>query len=186
MNADYHDFLELLFGYKSDCIKFLRFKTGCDKDQAEDVFIESIYILRQKKEAGELENIPDAKLKSYLKGTCFMYWRRIYFNRKKEVASRGHLERYFYDYIDDEIDALEAERMKGLLLLTTRDALNSLSEKCQRLIRLFYYEGKTMSEIAQLMGFNNATVATTTKYRCFNQLRQKAIEGNQIALKKGY
>lgn len=97
-----------------------------------------------------------------------MYWRREYFNRKKEENLTDNIERYFYEYLEDDIEVKEAERLKDLVLMTTRNAISTLSEKCQKLIKLFYYDEKSMTEISQIMGFNNAVVATSTKYRCFN------------------
>ena len=52
MGSDYDDFLKLLFSFKPDCTRFLKIKTECDNNEAENVFIESLFILKKKKEAG--------------------------------------------------------------------------------------------------------------------------------------
>ena len=59
------------------------------------------------------------------------------------------------------------------LTLQLRHKMKELDAKSYELLRLFYYEGKSMREIAALMGYGTEQVAKTTKYRILNKLRAK-------------
>lgn len=71
--------------------------------------------------------------------------------RKKDKFSRGvDLERL------NRIN--EDEQDKELLLTMVEDALNSLSESNRRILKLFYYENKDISEIAEMLESNYDSV----------------------------
>lgn len=53
--------------------------------------------------------------------------------------------------------------------------LSYIPEPCNKILRLFYYEGFSMDEIAGLMNYKNSRCAITTKNRCYNKLKERVI-----------
>ena len=56
---------------------------------------------------------------------------------------------------------------------TTADMFSMLGEKCKEILKLFYFDKKSMTEIANLMEFKNEGVARTSKKRCLEKIRQQ-------------
>ncbi len=56
--------------------------------------------------------------------------------------------------------------------LAVEQKLALMGEKCRRCIDLFYFQQKTMHEIAALLGWASDDVAKKEKYRCLKKLRQ--------------
>jgi DNA-directed RNA polymerase specialized sigma subunit len=58
------------------------------------------------------------------------------------------------------------------------ESLQKLGENCQRILRLFYFEKKSMEVIAQEMEYTNAENAKNQKYKCLQQLKKYFNESN--------
>ncbi len=56
--------------------------------------------------------------------------------------------------------------------LAVEKNLALMGDKCRRCIDLFYFQQKTMHEIAALLGWASDDVAKKEKYRCLKKLRQ--------------
>ncbi|WP_207492615.1 RNA polymerase sigma factor [Aridibaculum aurantiacum] len=48
------------------------------------------------------------------------------------------------------------------------------SDSCKQILKLFYFQKKSMSEIALALGYSNADTVKAKKNRCINQLSDKA------------
>lgn len=66
----------------------------------------------------------------------------------------------------------EYERMADELheRVLIEGGLARLSEREQQILRLYYFEDRSMAEIADIMGYNNADVAKKMKYMSFRKL----------------
>ena len=49
--------------------------------------------------------------------------------------------------------------------------IKSMAEPCGSILKMFYYRGYSMDEIATRMQYKNVNVAKTQKLRCLNKLR---------------
>lgn len=68
---------------------------------------------------------------------------------------------------DSAIDILiEKEEIKS-----SWEIFNQLGELCKKVLTAYYFEEKTMEEIALVFGFTNAQAAKTRKFRCMQELR---------------
>lgn len=166
------DLLLSLYSHREFCVNYLIKQTSCDKDDAENIFIESVLDLQEKNiNFSEIKN-----MKSYLVITSLNHWRRLYTKAKKQNESRNQIEMYFYHYLPhrklDDANGDFSERRYQI----ANQAFEQLSEKCRSIISQFYLENKTMSEIADKLGFNTSLVATTVKYRCLNRLKKFVFE----------
>lgn len=48
-----------------------------------------------------------------------------------------------------------------------------LGETCKKVLSYYYFEGRSMKEIAELLNFANADTAKTKKYKCKKELDKK-------------
>jgi len=161
-------FVDITKHCKSYCIGSLIKKTKCTQDEAEELFIEAILELREMVISGKTTKI--LNLKSYIFGICYNLWLTEIKKAKKKHEAQDHVERYFYDYLRD--DALLNEELvyKKTLLEISNKALKKLGDNCQDIIKQYYLDNLSMSEIAEKFDFSSPDVAKTTKSRCFKKL----------------
>ena len=91
-------------------------------------------------------------------------------DHKKKVVRHGSYEhkvrKLFYDNPSEE-------QMTELLDLSLEDicrnALRRLGDRCQEILKLFYYERMSLKDIAELMNFSSAESVKSTKSVCFKK-----------------
>lgn len=83
----------------------------------------------------------------------------------------------------DRFVPVDTEQYAGLQDMPDRDiydterenaiarAVEQMTEPCNTLLRLFYYENKDMESIAQEMNYPSSDAAKTQKYRCMQKLK---------------
>ncbi|MEL6557528.1 MAG: sigma-70 family RNA polymerase sigma factor [Bacteroidota bacterium] len=170
--------LKELYGYRKKCVDLLLIKTNCDQDMAENIFIEAVFTYKKKKNENNLPDKP-INVRGYLYGICHNLWLKNYDAERKVREAATDVTRYFYDYLPDHINGSNAKMHKENLLQAIQESLNAMGAKCRNIIRLFYYEEKSMTEIAKIMNFKTPVVATTAKYRCFKEFRKKAYQASK-------
>ncbi|MBT0607240.1 RNA polymerase sigma factor [Aequorivita echinoideorum] len=79
-------------------------------------------------------------------------------------------------FINREIEFYEPEteeiRIKNKQIEKILEAISHLGEKCQLILKLFYFEKKSFKIIAEILSIDEAS-AKNAKYRCLEQLRKK-------------
>ena len=172
MNSD-HLLLKRIYEHRASTIQYLIKTKNCDHDKAESIFADSALTIRRKTLDGSLGEIRD--LRTYLIGVCNMFWKKQMAYEQKLQRSVKNVEYYFYEHFaDSPFDLAVIDNIQEKLLTVLNEAFQTLGDKCKSLIKLFYYEKKSMTEIARKLGFNSQAVAITSKYRCFQSLKQKA------------
>ncbi len=137
---------------------------GGNKEDAKEVFQEAIFSLIIK-----LKN-PEFAIKSnvgaYLRQSCFNIWvhakRRA---RKLQVIDAGLIQMTEETSMDEEKSALE-EKYERLYA-----CLRKLTDACQRILDLSYYQKKKDKEIALLMDYTPEFVKNKRR-RCMQSLRK--------------
>jgi RNA polymerase sigma-70 factor (ECF subfamily) len=83
-------------------------------------------------------------------------------------------EAFLRKQIVDEPDEPEYEESFQL----ARRALQKLGDPCRKLIELFYYEKKSITEIADEMDYKNPETAKNQKCKCMARLRKLVEQDN--------
>jgi RNA polymerase sigma factor (sigma-70 family) len=147
------------------CVLTLIKKTGCTKDDAEDLFMDAILVFREKAVAGGIRYL--SNIKTYMFGICYNLWRDMNRSDKKWNTVKDEVERQYYLLkIDEPTEEEEIVRKK---LRMVKNALAKLDEKCRMLLRYAYMEQRPQKEIADLMGFASANVVKVTRFRCYKK-----------------
>lgn len=166
---------DLVIAYKSYCINGLKNKTRCSAEEAEDLFIDALLELRDKVLSGKLDHLINAK--SYIFGICYNKWLSEQRIKNKTVQNANDVEIYYQQYLkNDFLFGDDGVDFKMQLINITNKALESIDEKCSKIIRYFYLEKQNMEDIAKTLGFASADVAKTSKSRCFKKLVKKVKE----------
>lgn len=164
------DVYTLANGY---CIRTLIRKTNCDKEDAEDLFMDSILIFRDNAKKGKLTSLTN--LNSYMFGICWNLWREQNRAKTKWEAARTDIEHQILVMETQEEFPFPGEELleQKQLIAQVVTALNELGERCKRLLTYVYVDKRSQKDIAELMGFSSANVVKVTRHRCYQQWRKR-------------
>lgn len=147
--------------YFSKISGFIRRNNGADTD-AEDIFQEALIVILHK--AREADFKLTSSFFSFLYGICRNLWlKQLRKKTNQEVTLLDDFEYTDAVSLDEAIFKRERQRLY-------RDQFALLSERCQKMLRLFYEEQQKMSSIAKAMGFANDNVAKKEKSKCKKKL----------------
>ncbi len=149
-------------------VKSWLIKNGCNAEDADDLFQEALLVLfdKVKKDDFELRS----KISTYLLSVA----KYMLYNRNRKASRNGEIG---LDHVsememaDTETDVKyfeEQERLYNQL----EDALEELGSPCREVLKAYYMEEMSMSDISELMSYTNANNAKTQKYKCLNRLKK--------------
>lgn len=156
-NGDQREMEKLYNRYRNGFILFLS-RYGLPEEELTDIYQDSIVALIENARKGLVDHL-EVELKTYLFAIGkFMVFKRL--KKEKEISTE--------DLVFEWYDAGSEETEEPGL----RAALNKLGGRCYELLKLFYYEGKRLDEIQELMGYDKKDVLKSQKSRCLKQLRE--------------
>ncbi len=137
---------------------------GGSRMDAEDVLQEAIIVLWRGVTSGQFES--RAKISTYL----FSVAKNIWFNESRRKKRQAEPREDFSTHRDTGENALETvmrlERNNSL-----HRALEKLKKPCRDILYFFYFEKRSMNEIAQLLNFANSNTVKAKKYQCLQELK---------------
>jgi RNA polymerase sigma factor (sigma-70 family) len=134
------------------------------RDDAEDMLQEALVILWERVRTGRYEY--SARIGTFVVGTVKNMWLRRLARMRREIPT---------DMADDPTpdedkstleQMIDAEEAAGIALAITR-----LGDPCRSILLLYYWEERSMDDIATTLGFANADTVKSKKYQC-----KKALE----------
>ena len=153
--------------YKTNFAKVKRYvlKNSGDEQQAKDVYQEAFIAMwrniKNDRFTAESENAINGYIFQIAKYKWLDHVRSVKY--KNTTFINREIE---YDEPDIEIGEATNKKIKILM-----DCIGNLSERCQNLLKLFYFERKPYKEIAQILSMDEAS-ARNAKYRCQEQLKK--------------
>ncbi|MDH5598036.1 MAG: sigma-70 family RNA polymerase sigma factor [Cyclobacteriaceae bacterium] len=121
------------------------------EEEAKDIYQEALLVFWQKAISGEF--VLTSKISTFIYSVCQNLWRKE-LDRKKRLSN-------------EEKDSLEFQdgdqKEKAKIVL---DCIDQLGDTCKNILMYYYYDGMSMSEIAEKLGFANTNTAKTKKYKC--------------------
>jgi RNA polymerase sigma factor (sigma-70 family) len=131
-----------------------------DRSDIDDLVQDSVLAVWQQMNAGRFEARPNRPLDAYLNAVVRNKWLKIL--RERSVTVLTELD----DSLIDEVPPAY------LRLSSLEEAFTQLGEGCQRLLRLFYWEGYSLYEISHRLGISE-DAAKMRKFRCMLRLEEK-------------
>lgn len=137
-------------------------------EDALDIYQDSIIALYENILSGKLTSLTSS-LKTYL----FAIGKYKIYNSLKVKVVIEDIDDYEFlleEESDDEF-LLREENVKKL-----QQAYQTLGGKCQKVVKLFYYENLTIEEIKDRLGYASKDVVKSQKSRCIKQIRELLLK----------
>lgn len=157
-------FTALYTQYHSEFFGYMRKRYNGDSDTIVDLYQESCIVLYDRICSGKLHTLnPGAKLKTYL----FKVGNNKLIDLIRKGARIGTVEN-----IGDAKDCdsgYDDERSEQFAMI--QQAVNMMTEPCNTILTLYYWDAMSHDEIAKSLGYANADSAKAQKSKCMNKLK---------------
>lgn len=131
--------------------------------EAEDAYQEAFLVFWNKTKQDSFTLFPGATLQAFLIQITKKLWLyHLRENRKMHPLTMEEIPELQEEVVVEEIDLVQA----------TWAVFRKLGEKCQQILKAFYFEKKSMDQIAQEMDLTPQT-ARNSKYRCIKEMKSK-------------
>lgn len=125
------------------------------EDEAKDIFQDALLVFWQKAISGKL--VLTSKISTFIYSICLNLWRKE-LDRKGRLSSEQVEQSTYQEY----------EKNERIKIIT--DCINQLGDTCRRILTYHYFDGLSMSDIADKLNFANTDTAKTKKYKCKKKL----------------
>ena len=156
--------------YKINFTKVKRYvlKNSGNEQQAKDVYQEAFLAMwrniKNDKFSAESETAINGYIYTIAKNKWMDHLRSLRY--KNTTFINREIE---FDETETEENELQSRKIKLIM-----EAVSQLGERCQLLLKLFYFQRKPFKEIAQIMAMDEAS-ARNAKYRCQEQLKKMTL-----------
>lgn len=158
-------FRQLYKGFPA--VKKLILSKGGNAEEAEDTFQEALIIFYRKAMQPNFELTSSCS--TYLYSVARYLWKDVSKKKGLEYTTENveHLK------FESELEEMAQKEKKFLLI---EQVLNSIGEKCLKILQLFYYKGLSMKEIARQVDLKSEKVTKNQKYKCLERARKMVLE----------
>ncbi|TRX49474.1 sigma-70 family RNA polymerase sigma factor [Fulvivirga sp. M361] len=125
------------------------------EQEAKDIYQDALVVFWQKAVSGNL--VLTSKISTYIYSICQNLWRKE-LDRKKRLSNE---EKDSIEYIEHD----KEERAKII-----NKCIHQLGDTCKKILMYYYFDGMSMQDIADDLGFANTNTAKTKKYKCKKKL----------------
>lgn len=146
------------------------------ENDIEDLYHQSLIILMQKVKDGSVVTLREGALFSYLVQIGKLTMSNLLRKRRVTFSIEQHKDQGEVSIDIDEKQQLQNEFLDRVIL--------SLPNQCRELLKYFYWERKSMEDIANILGMRNADSAKSKKSKCMMRMREIAaalIESDEFA-----
>lgn len=161
-NGDSTAWRELYKNNRQMIFSLIRKNSGTDDDAA-DILQEAMCVLNDKIKEPTFQLT--ASLSTFLYGIC----RNLWLMKLRKAVTEQRIKdtiKFTGDSVQTEVD-----EEKETLLTNIEKSLTKLGETCRKIIAMYYYDKKSMEEIAVIVGMKNSDTVKAQKYRCLQQLK---------------
>lgn len=164
-NGDESVLTQLYTKVKPEFVAWSGREYSLNEVEATELFQLSMVIFYDNVMTGKLDTLT-TQVKTYVFGIAKNKARELLRKKKKEVP--------IADLIPEvaAVDDIEGKRLIERQIDTIRRHLNRLAEKCQSMLKLYYYKGLDMASIARLLNYSSPGTAKNMKYKCLQQLKR--------------
>ena len=146
--------------------KALLKRMGANEEDVKDIFQEGMVALWRNAKQGKFQVQTDTKISTYLLQICknqFLEKQRKASKREKSMTSLHAEPVEEGNFLDHWFQKEEMEKLSRHIRL--------LGQRCQNLLKRFYFERASLKKIALAMNLTEAS-AKNEKYRCMQRLKK--------------
>jgi len=155
--------------YRDEFLLWMVREFKISMDDSKDIYQLTILIFYDNVRTGKLQHLVSS-VKTYLFGIGKNIAREK--QRKEKRFIPIDQEKWLKEFLIDE----PTERLDDDLFSRAKVALEKLGQPCQRIVELFYFEKKNMTEISDTLGYKNPDTAKNQKCKCMARLRKLFLE----------
>ncbi len=157
--------IEQLYRQHYMMIQSLVLANAGSKDDAADLFQETVIVVYEKVKSGNFEL--QCLLKTFIFSVARRLWLKKLQQQQRYTSQSNGLEETVP--VEDEVEShLKLQNDFNIM----ESAMNRVGEPCKSLLQAFYLQKKHMNVIAQEFGYTNADNAKTQKYKCLVRLKK--------------
>lgn len=153
--------------YKINFAKVKRYveKNNGDEQQAKDLYQEAFLAMWRNIKEDKFSAESETAINGYLFQIAKYKW--LDHVRSARYKNTTFINREIeYDEPDIEENEMQNQKIKIIM-----DSISNLGERCQTMLKLFYFERKSFREISEILEMDEAS-ARNAKYRCQEQLKK--------------
>lgn len=157
------------------CLRFIT-SNGGDDETAADIYQDAVLVFWEKVRFEDLQLT--CSIQTYLNSICRYQWldrlkqrKSVFINNPDELEFVADLTDWFDDY-----EAVHQQRLEQIM--KALDEMEAKGGNCKELLLLFFYEKKTMEELAIHFGYTNAENTKVQKYKCQERLKKRIETGS--------
>ncbi len=163
--AEDKDSIEQLYKQHYIMVQSLVLANAGSKDDAADLFQETVIVLFEKVKKGNFEL--SCLLKTFIYSVARRLWLKKLQQQQRFTTQPDELEETIP--VEDEIEQ-HLKLQNDFTIMET--AMGKVGEPCKSLLEAYYLQKKHMNVIAQEFGYTNADNAKTQKYKCLVRLKK--------------
>lgn len=164
LDRDEQQFDKLYRQYRDEFISWSLKNFSCDKDDAIEIYQQSMIVLYENVIHGKLKDL--TKAKTYLFGIAKNKFHDLW-RKESKWESLGDTD--FSVNPDPMMEEYEEEAHK---INVVKSSLVELGEPCKTILEQYYYHKKNMTEIAETLQYKNTDTAKNQKYKCMQRLKK--------------
>lgn len=157
---------EYLYTQNFPAVRQLIFQYRGSEDDAKDIFQEGVIALWNNIRSGTYQLREGVKLSTYLIQICKLRW----MDKMKKASSRYEVKQEVYMEPAEEAEVM-VEWIDKEEQSQFQQQFAQLGERCQNLLKRFYFLKQSLQEIAEAMTIGEAS-AKNEKYRCMQRLKK--------------
>ncbi len=160
--------------FRSEFIQWIIKFTRCTREDAQEYYQAAVMIVYDNIHQGKLESL-QSSLKTYLFGIGknLSWHQQRQEIRKQKAGAEFQLQVHVNEESKEAIFAQE-----NSLEVVHRNFIR-LGDPCHTLLDMYYYQKKSMDEIAEQLEYKNTDTAKNQKYKCMERLR-KMVEQEMV------
>jgi len=155
-------------------VEFLILKNSGSIDHAKDIYQEAFITVWTHVKNDKFIPSNDTALQGYLYQIAKNKWMDVL--RSKSFKSTKSLNNNILSFIKDEDNSEDLDLVNDKLKIAML-AFKNLGQPCKQLLTTFYFDKKSLKEIASELNIEETT-ARNKKYRCMKKLRDMALAPN--------
>lgn len=125
------------------------------EQEAKDIYQDALVVFWQKSVSGNLTLT--SKVSTYIYSICQNLWRKE-LDRKKRLSSEEK----------DSVEMPNHDKEERARLIN--ECISQMGDTCKKVLMYYYFDGLSMQDIADKLGFANTNTAKTKKYKCKQKL----------------
>lgn len=157
--------LRQLYKINYSKVKHFVLRNNGSEQQAKDVYQEAFLAMWHNLKNNRFTAESETAINGYIYQIAKNKWRDHLRSKRYKNTTFINREIEFQDY-EGEANELKSKKIELIM-----DSINQLGERCQLLLKLFYFQRMHYKEIAEIMEMDEAS-ARNAKYRCQEQLKK--------------